>query len=106
MFKSVLTLGPLHTYFSKYGISTTMSLPITDEISAHVGPNIRGVLLGLVEVYQRQNRWRNAIACLERLRRLEPDDVVVKLFLSELLTEAYPGDKKVCRKISKTERRH
>jgi tetratricopeptide (TPR) repeat protein len=91
----------LGRYFSKYGITATMSLPITDEMSAHVGPNIRGVLLGLVEVYQRQERWQNAIACLERLRRLEPDDVVVKLSLSELLSNAYPGDKRICRKIVK-----
>lgn len=91
----------LGRYFSKYGISATMSLPITDQMSAHVGPNIRGVLLGLVEVYQRQELWQNAIACLERLRRLEPDDVVVKLSLSELLSDAYPDDKKICRKIVK-----
>jgi len=43
----------LGRYFSKYGISATMSLPITDEVSAYVGPDLRGVLLGLVEVYQR-----------------------------------------------------
>jgi len=86
-------------YFSKYGISATMSLPITDEVSAHVGPDLRGVLLGLVEVYQRQERWEDAIACLERLERLEPDDVVVKLSLAELLLDARPGDKNVCRKI-------
>ncbi|MEA3364700.1 MAG: DUF4236 domain-containing protein, partial [Candidatus Hydrogenedentes bacterium] len=55
----------LGRYFSKYGISATMSLPITDEVSAHVGPDLRGVLLGLVEVYQRQERWEDAIACLE-----------------------------------------
>ncbi|ROR32585.1 DUF4236 domain-containing protein [Inmirania thermothiophila] len=83
----------LGTYFSKYGISATMSLPITDEVSAHVGPDLRGVLLGLVEVYQRQERWEDAIACLERLLRLEPDDVVVKLSLAELLLDARPGDK-------------
>ena len=65
-----------------------MSLPITDEVSAHVGPDLRGVLLGLVEVYQRQERWEDAIACLERLKQLEPDDVVVKLFLAELLLTA------------------
>jgi len=82
----------LGRYFSKYGISATMSLPITDEVSAHVGPDLRGVLLGLVEVYQRQERWQDAIACLERLRRLEPDDVVVKLSLAELLLDTYPGD--------------
>ena len=58
----------LGTYFSKYGISATMSLPITDlsacvpiplgrqtgnaqagEVSAHVGPNVRGIFLALVE---------------------------------------------------------
>jgi len=89
----------LGRYFSKYGISATMSLPITDEISAHVSPDLRGVLLGLVEVCQRQERWQDAIACLERLRRLEPDDVVVKLSLAELLLDAHPGDKNVCQKV-------
>ncbi len=89
----------LGRYFSKYGISATMSLPITDEISAHVGPDLRGVLLGLVEVYQRQEHWQDAIACLERLQRLEPNDVVVKLSLAELLLNAHPGDKNVCQKV-------
>ncbi len=89
----------LGRYFSKYGISAVMSLPITDEVSAHMGPDLRGVLLGLVEVYQRQERWQDAIACLERLRRLEPDDVVVKLSLAELLLDAHPGDKNVCQKV-------
>ncbi len=49
-----------------------------------MGPDLRGVLLGLVEVYQRQERWEDAIACLERLRQLELDDVVVRLSLSLL----------------------
>lgn len=89
----------LGRYFSKYGISATMSLPITDEVCAQVSPDLRGVLLGLVEVYQRQERWEDAIACLERLQRLEPDDVVVKLSLAELLLDTRPGDKNVCRKI-------
>jgi len=91
--------GRLGTYFSKYGISATMSLPITDEVSAHMGPDLRGVLLGLVEVYQRLERWGDAIACLERLRRLEPDDVVVKLSLAELLLDAHPGDKNVYQRV-------
>ena len=89
----------LGAYFSKYGISATMSLPITDEVSAHVGPGLRGVLLGLVEVYQRQERWQDATSCLERLQQLEPDDVVVKLSLAELLLAARPGDKEVCQKV-------
>ena len=83
----------LGRFFSKYGISATMSLPVTDEVSVHVGPDLRGVLLGLVEVYQRQARWAVAIACLEKLKRLEPDDVVVKLSLAELLLDSLPDDK-------------
>lgn len=89
----------LGRYFDKYGISAMMSLPITDEVSAHVGPDLRGVLLGLVEAWQGLQRWADAIACLERLRRLEPDDMVVKLSLAELLLEAHPGDRGVFRKI-------
>jgi len=67
----------LGTHFSKYGISATMSLPITDEVSAHVGPDVRGILLALVEIYQRQKKWKDALDCLNKLRRLEPDDIVV-----------------------------
>ena len=89
----------LGTYFSKYGISATMSLPITDEVSVHVGPDVRGILLALVEIYQRQQRWKDALECLNRLRRLEPDDVVVKLSLAELLMEARSDDPNVCRRV-------
>ncbi len=89
----------LGRYFAKYGISAVMNLPVTDEITAHVGPDLRGVLLGLVEAYQCRKRWEDAGACLERLRRLEPGDVVVKLSLAELLLEARSGDKDACRRI-------
>lgn len=89
----------LGRHFSKYGISSMMSLPVTDEVSVHVGPNLRGVLLGLVEVYQRLERWEDAIASLERLEQLEPGDVVVKVSLAELLTVARPGDPDACRKV-------
>ena len=58
-----------------------------------------GALLGLVEVYQRQDRWEEAIACLERLQSLEPDDVVVKLSLAELLLQARPDHEDVCRMV-------
>ncbi|MFQ5890874.1 MAG: DUF4236 domain-containing protein [Gemmatimonadota bacterium] len=86
-------------YFSRYGITATMSLRITDEVSARVGPDLRGVLLGLVEVHQLEKRPQDAIECLQRLRRLEPDDVVVKLSLAELLLEARREDREACRKV-------
>ncbi|MBW1999913.1 MAG: DUF4236 domain-containing protein [Deltaproteobacteria bacterium] len=89
----------LSRYFSKYGISATMSLPITDEVSAHVGPDVRGILLALVEIYQTQKKWEDALECLNKLRRLEPDDVVVKLSFVELLMELRPNDPSVFRRV-------
>ena len=38
-----------------------MSLPITDEVSAHGGPEIRGTLLVLVEICQRQKNRRMSL---------------------------------------------
>jgi tetratricopeptide (TPR) repeat protein len=59
------------------------------------------VLLALVEVYQRQERWEEAMACLERLQQLEAEDVVVKLSLAELLLTARPDDPNVFRRVVK-----
>ncbi|MFA6810365.1 MAG: DUF4236 domain-containing protein, partial [Desulfoplanes sp.] len=86
-------------YFSRYGISATMSLAVTEEISVHVDPDLCGVLLGLVETYQRQEQWEDAIVCLERLQEMEPDNVVVKLSLAELLMEAGLEDTNSWRKV-------
>ncbi len=89
----------LGKYFDKYGISATSRLAITHEVVAQVGPNLRGVLLALVETYQRLERWEDAVACLERLLQLEPEDVVVKLSLAELLLTARPGDRDVYKRV-------
>ncbi|MGQ9704688.1 MAG: DUF4236 domain-containing protein [Actinomycetota bacterium] len=91
--------GELGSRISKYGVSAVMSFPITDEITAHLEPDLRGVLLGLAEVYQRLGRWQDALACLERLRGLEPDDLVVRLSLVELLWDARPGDHETYHRI-------
>jgi len=86
-------------YFAKYGIDASLSIVITDEVSAIVEPNLRGVLLGLVEVYQQQSQWKQAIDCLNRLQAMEPDDVVVKLSLAELLLAANPDDSSACKQV-------
>jgi len=77
----------LGRHFNKYGISAEMMMSITDEVSVHITCNREGVLLGLVEVYQQQGNLDEAMHCLETLRRLHPDDVVVCLSLCELLLE-------------------
>lgn len=78
----------LGRHFSKYGIAAEIRLSITDEVSAHVGPDIRRVLLALVEAHQALGCRQEAIHCLRRLRSLEPDDVIVRLSLAEFLLEA------------------
>ncbi|MFW6107771.1 MAG: DUF4236 domain-containing protein [bacterium] len=83
----------------KYGMAAMTTLQITEQVAAHVEPGLRGCLLALAEVYQRQERWKDAVRCLERLQQLEPNDVVVTLSLAELLCEARPEDRETARQI-------
>ena len=89
----------LGKHFAKYGLNMQLSLPITEEVTAHITPSRRGVMLGLVEAYQRQGKIKEALACLKQLRRETPDDVVVNLSMAELVYEAAPNDKRLARQI-------
>jgi len=89
----------LGKHFAKYGLNVQLSLPITEEVTAHITPSRRGALLGLVEAYQRQGKVKEALACLKQLRRDTPDDVVVNLSMAELVYEAAPNDKRLARQI-------
>jgi len=89
----------LGCYFTKYGVEAALRFSITDEVDAIIKPDLRGVLLGLVEVYQQQSSWQQAIHCLNQLQMIEPDDVVVKLSLAELLLDASPDDNNTCKQI-------
>ena len=89
----------LGKHFAKYGLNVQLSLSITEEVTAHITPSRRGVLLGLVEAYQRQGKVKEALECLKQLRRETPDDVVVNLSMAELVHEAAPNDKRLARQI-------
>ncbi len=89
----------LGNYFNRYGLSATFTLTITPEVMAHIEPNLRGVLLGLAEVCQVLNRRDEAIEALQRLRQVDPGDVVVRLSLAELRWESRSGDPQTCRDI-------
>jgi tetratricopeptide (TPR) repeat protein len=97
--KAAANASSLGVLFGKYGVAATLSLGIADGVTVHVGPTLEGVLLGLIEVYQEQERWREAIDCLERLRKMDPNDILVRLSYSELLIEARPDDKGICRRV-------
>jgi len=89
----------LGSVLAKYGVAATFTLVITEEVAVHVGATLRGCLLGLAEVYQRLERWDEAIAALERLQRLEPEAVVVRLSLAEILLDARPDDRATLRRV-------
>jgi tetratricopeptide (TPR) repeat protein len=89
----------LGQHLSQHGIAATLSLEITEELAAHVGPNMRGVLLALTEAHQAQNQKAEAVACLERLRQMEPSDIVVNLSLAELLMDDEAPTKEVCQRV-------
>ena len=88
-------------YFGKYNISAVISIPITEEVTAQVGPNLHGIWLMLVEAYQHQKRWREALNCLNHLRLLEPKDVVVRLSFAEVLLEAKPNTQETYQEVLK-----
>lgn len=68
----------------KYGLVAGANIAITDEITAFAGADRRGTLLALTEVYQQMERPDYALQCVYRLRKLEPDDLLIALSLVEL----------------------
>jgi tetratricopeptide (TPR) repeat protein len=90
----------LGRYLASYGIGATLSLPITEEVTAYITPTVHGALLALAEAYQAQEKIPEAVACLEQLQQRGPVDVVVKLSLAELLAENY-HDKETLQKVIK-----
>lgn len=89
----------LGRHLTSYGIAATMRLDVTEEVTAHVSPDLRGVLLALAEAHQLQGNRVEAVHCLERLRELTPDDVVANLSLVELLMEDGTAEERVCRQV-------
>jgi len=69
------------------------------EVTAFIGPDRRGVLLALTEAYQGLQNPKEAITCLRQLRKLDPEDVAVRLSLAELLMETQPEGKKVWKEV-------
>ncbi|TVQ11074.1 MAG: DUF4236 domain-containing protein [Balneolaceae bacterium] len=99
----------LGSLYSRYDVVPTLALPITEQITAGVQPDARGVLLGLAEVYQLKGEYEKAIDCLRQLVLTDESDPVAKLSLAELLVETTAGSKEemdeVVRLVGDTENR-
>ena len=89
----------LGRYFEKYSLDVELALPITENLVAHIRPCRRGVLLGLAEVLQAQKKTKEALACLKKIHKDDPDDVVVKLSMVELICDAQPESKRLAKQV-------
>jgi predicted Zn-dependent protease len=78
---------------ARYGLNLSLGLSITDEFVADLSCDRRGVLLGLVEIWQLRERYQEAVDVLLELRKQLPADIVIKLSLAELLLTTEPENK-------------
>ena len=85
-------LADLGALFEKYEIAAQASLPITEDIFAHVLPRERGTRLALVEIAQLEGHLSDALAHIERLMTIDPTDPMVLLSFAELALDT-PDDR-------------
>jgi tetratricopeptide (TPR) repeat protein len=91
-------LSQLGTHFERFGLNAEISLPITPEVMAHIGPCERGTRLALVEIAQAGRDRDGAFEHLERLLELDADDSVVVLSFAELALDT-PDDRALLRPV-------
>jgi tetratricopeptide (TPR) repeat protein len=84
---------------AKYEVNLSVEMPLTDEISTEIAPNPRGVLLGLVEAYQNLGQREAALHVLQDLYAIDPDDLVTRLSMAELMEVDYPDSEQKHREI-------
>lgn len=85
--------------FDKYEVNMGVDLPIAEDVVAYIQPNENGVLLALAEAYQHEERADLAIQTLLRYHTNDPQDIVVRLSLAELLDQEYPMAEQVQQQI-------
>jgi tetratricopeptide (TPR) repeat protein len=78
--------------FARYHIAFDAEIPITEEVAAAAPADRKGAWLALSEARQRLGQYAEATAALRELLKAAPDDVGVRLALSELLTENDGGE--------------
>ncbi|MBZ0252365.1 MAG: DUF4236 domain-containing protein [Candidatus Methylomirabilis sp.] len=72
-------------HFRKYGVSSTVRMPITRDLTAVIEAGPRGALLALAESRQALGKHEAAIEPMRELVRAAPMDRVARLSLAEIL---------------------
>ncbi|MGC9423468.1 DUF4236 domain-containing protein [Vibrio sp.] len=76
----------------RYQVQVFMSMPLTPELDVHVDADLRSALLGLAEVRQQMGDMNKAREALEQLHTHQPEDIVVRLSLAEIIMEGDGAD--------------
>jgi len=84
----------------RYGVRLWVSIAITPQVTAHIGPSAAGSLLALAEAQQRLGQTAAALASLRELVALVPGDFYARLSLVELLSEPAVLPEEVAREIA------
>jgi len=72
---------------ARYGITSTLNVQITDDLTAHLPHTREGALLVLVEILQKGGRRDEALRTLNEIRTTWPQDPVVLASTCELLLD-------------------
>jgi tetratricopeptide (TPR) repeat protein len=76
--------------FEKHKLEFAVGLPITEEINVQLTPTENSILTALAEAYHQMDMPEAAIELLMTLNKRDPEDLIVRLSLAELLEERYP----------------
>lgn len=85
---AAIRIGSLGEAFERNGINAEIAYPITDELTAHIGPNPQATRLALAEACQELDRNAVAIQHLEAFLKLDPKDPVAAISYAEIALEA------------------
>lgn len=88
----------LGQHFAKYQVDARLNLDITEEITAQIEPNQKGLALALAEIEQARGNLPAAIQHLQGLA--DSGDVLVRLSLCELLLDT-GQDQATCQQVVK-----
>lgn len=72
---------------ARYGITSSLSVQITDDLTAHVPHTHEGALLVLAEILQKGGRRADALRALRDIRANSPQDPVMLASMCELLLD-------------------
>jgi tetratricopeptide (TPR) repeat protein len=89
----------LDKHIEKYDLDFAVTLPITEAISIQIEPNAEGALLALAECQQNLGLTEVAIESLKKLYEQHPDDLIARLSLAEVLSDAYPDSQPVQQQV-------